>query len=182
MVMDLGARLRFVRTARNLSQRELAKRTGVTNSTISLIESGDMNPSVGTLKRVLDGIAISMGEFFSIELEQEEKYFYKASELMELGQNGVSLRQIGQTQIGRTLQVLHERYDPGAATGRTLYAHEGEESGIILRGAMEITVGEQKQVLKPGDAYYFDSRKPHRFRCVSEEACELISACTPPTF
>jgi transcriptional regulator with XRE-family HTH domain len=37
--IDLGERLRFVRARHKLSQRELAKRAGVTNSTISLIES-----------------------------------------------------------------------------------------------------------------------------------------------
>jgi hypothetical protein len=32
------------------------------------------------------------------------------------------------------------------------------------------------------DAYYFESRRPHRFRCVGGKPCEVISACTPPTF
>ena len=51
MSIDVGDRLRFVRSRHKLSQRELAKRAGVTNSTISLIESSRMNPSVGALKR-----------------------------------------------------------------------------------------------------------------------------------
>jgi mannose-6-phosphate isomerase-like protein (cupin superfamily) len=37
-------------------------------------------------------------------------------------------------------------------------------------------------VLGPGEAYYFDSRIPHRFRNPADEICELVSACTPPTF
>ena len=44
MSIDIGARLRFVRTRQKLSQRELAKRSGVTNSTISLIESKTDDP------------------------------------------------------------------------------------------------------------------------------------------
>ena len=56
MSLDIGGRLRFVRARHKLSQRELAKRSGVTNSTISLIESNQMNPSVGALKRILDGL------------------------------------------------------------------------------------------------------------------------------
>ena len=36
------------------------------------------------------------------------------------------------------------------------------------------------QLLGPGDAYFFDSRVPHRFRNVGDVECELISACTPP--
>mgnify|MGYP003449544345 CR=1 FL=1 len=54
MSVDIGGRLRFVRARHKLSQRELAKRSGVTNSTISLIESNQMNPSVGALKRIWD--------------------------------------------------------------------------------------------------------------------------------
>ncbi|GBR08491.1 cupin domain-containing protein [Gluconobacter frateurii] len=181
MVADVGQRLRLVRVARNLSQRELAKRTGVTNSTISLIESGDMNPSIGTLKRVLDGIPVTLGDFFSFETEGQEKYFYPAADLTEIGQSGVSLRQVGGNLFGRALQVLHERYEPAADTG-VAYAHDGEEAGVIIHGQVEVTVEDQTRILGPGDAYYFDSRKPHRFRCIGEEPCELISACTPPTF
>lgn len=181
MVTDVGQRLRLVRVAKNLSQRELAKRTGVTNSTISLIESGDMNPSIGTLKRVLDGIPVTLGDFFSFETEGQEKYFYSAEDLTEIGQSGISLRQVGGNLFGRSLQVLHERYEPGADTG-VAYAHDGEEAGVVIRGKVEVTVENQSHILGPGDAYYFDSRKPHRFRCISEEACEVISSCTPPTF
>ena len=180
--MDLGVRLRFVRTARNLSQRELAKRTGVTNSTISLIESGDMNPSVGTLKRVLDGIPVTLGEFFSLVPEGDEKIFYRANELLTFEQGGVVFRQVGAPSCRRTLQILRENYAFGADTGAAVYAHEGEEGGFVLQGRIEITVGERQEILEPGDAYHFDSRQPHRFRCLSSEGCEIISACTPPTF
>jgi mannose-6-phosphate isomerase-like protein (cupin superfamily) len=37
-------------------------------------------------------------------------------------------------------------------------------------------------VLEAGDAYYFSSSTPHRFRNVGDEVCEIISASTPPTF
>ena len=67
MSVDVGGRLRFVRAHHKLSQRELAKRSGVTNSTISLIESNQMNPSVGALKRILDGLPMGLAEFFAIE-------------------------------------------------------------------------------------------------------------------
>ena len=44
------------------------------------------------------------------------------------------------------------------------------------------TVDDERRILDPGDAYYFESRRPHRFRCVGGKPCEVISACTPPTF
>ena len=53
---------------------------------------------------------------------------------------------------------------------------------MVCRGEIEITIGSQTQVLGPGDAYYFASAVPHRFRNRGRERCEIISASTPPTF
>ncbi len=78
--------------------------------------------------------------------------------------------------------MLHERYRPGADTGKESYAHEGEEAGIVISGSIEITVGAETRTLHPGDAYLFESRLPHRFRNTGDEDCIIVSACTPPSF
>ncbi len=182
MSIDVGDRLRFVRSRHKLSQRELAKRAGVTNSTISLIESNQMNPSVGALKRILDGIPMGMAEFFALEPDRPRKAFYRSDELSEIGKGSISFRQVGDNLFGRALQILKERYEPGGDTGRIPLVHDGEEGGVILSGRLEVTVDSERRILGPGDAYYFESRRPHRFRCIGAQPCELISACTPPTF
>ncbi|MEI8608587.1 cupin domain-containing protein [Enterovibrio sp. Hal110] len=41
--------------------------------------------------------------------------------------------------------------------------HDGEESGIVIEGRLELTVGDDVFVLEAGDSYYFDSNRPHRF-------------------
>jgi transcriptional regulator with XRE-family HTH domain len=182
MSIDIGERLRYLRNRHKLSQRALAKRTGITNSTISLIESNQMNPSVGALKRILDGIPIGLAEFFALEPERPHQAFYRADELVEIGKGRISFRQLGENMSGRALQILREHYQPGADTGRVLLVHDGEEGGVVISGRMEVTVGDERRILGPGDAYYFESRRPHRFRCVGPKPCEIISACTPPTF
>lgn len=182
MNIDVGARLRYVRMQRGLSQRALAKQAGVTNSSISLIEANEVNPSVGVLKRILDGIPISLSEFFAFEPEKPRQVFYRAEELVEIGKGGISFRQVGENLFGRALQIIKERYEPGADTGRVMLSHEGEEGGVVISGRMELTVGEERRILGPGDAYYFESSRPHRFRCVGPVPCEIVSACTPPTF
>jgi transcriptional regulator with XRE-family HTH domain len=182
MEFDLGGRLRYVRGLHNLSQRELAKRAGITNSTISLIESNQTNPSVGALKRILDGIPIGLAEFFALEPEKPRRAFYRSDELVEIGKGKISYRQIGNNLFGRALQILKERYEPGADTGKVPLTHQGEEGGIVLSGRLEVTVESERRILGPGDAYYFESWRPHRFRCVGPVACEVVSACTPPTF
>ena len=180
--MDIGGRLRHLRMARGLSQRQLAKQAGVTNSTISLIESNASNPSVGALKRILDGLPIGMAEFFAFEPERARKAFYQAEDMIEIGKGPISYRQVGENFFGRSLQMLKECYQPGADTGRIPLVHEGEESGIVISGRLEVTVDDERRILGSGDAYCFDSRRPHRFRCVGPVPCEVVSACTPPTF
>ena len=108
--------------------------------------------------------------------------FYRRDELVEIGDGGVSLRLVAAQRPGRQLAMLHERYEPGADTGADMLRHEGEEGGVVVRGKVELTVGGQTRVLGPGDAYYFSSAMPHRFRNRGRERCEIISASTPPTF
>lgn len=180
--VELGLRLLVLRERAGLSQRALARKAEVPNSTISLIESGKTNPSVGALRRILDGIPISLSEFFAFQPEAEKTVFYQAENLTEIGKGGVSLRQVGTNLFGRAMMILHETYEIGADTGRVKYVHDGEEGGVVISGRLELTVGEQRKIMGPGDAYYFDSRTPHRFRQVGPDKCVLVSACTPPTF
>jgi transcriptional regulator with XRE-family HTH domain len=182
MNIDVGARLRSIRQLHGLSQRELARRAGVTNGLISLVEMNRVSPSVSSLKKLLDGIPMSLAEFFTGDFNQRTPLFYTPDELVEIGSGDVSLRLVAARRSGRQMTLLHERYAPGAATGEEMLAHKGEECGVVVRGCIELTVGNDTRVLGPGEAYYFASNMPHRFRNPGREPCELISCCTPPTF
>ncbi len=182
LTLDVGAHLRAVRILYGLSQRELAKRAGVTNGLISLIEQNRVSPSVSSLKKVLDGIPMSLAEFFTLDLSASPQVFFQRDELTDLGDRSVSLRLVAARRPNRSMSVMHERYAPGADTGADMLRHEGEEGGVVVRGRIELTVGGETRVLNPGDAYYFTSAIPHRFRNTGTDACEIISASTPPTF
>jgi transcriptional regulator with XRE-family HTH domain len=179
---DIGTRLREIRIRLGLSQRRLAADSGVANATISQIESGRLNPTVGMLKKILDGVPISLGEFFAAEAAFEERIFFRADDLLQISDGGVSFRQVGANLSRKAIQLLHEQYEPGASTGKHELSHPGEECGIVLSGRLEVTVGARSRVLQAGDAYYFDSTEPHQFKNVGRNPCELISACTPPSF
>lgn len=177
---DLGTRLRAVREARGISQRELARRAGVTNGAISLIEQNKSSPSVASLKKLLESLSMSLADFFTLEQPPQDQVFFQAHELLVLTDDKVTFRQVGGASDGRTLQILHEHYAAGADTGKAMLRHDSEEGGIVVKGRIEVTVGRQRRILGPGDAYHFDSRLPHRFRNLGDEPCEIISACTPP--
>ncbi|ERS86267.1 MULTISPECIES: cupin domain-containing protein [unclassified Halomonas] len=179
---DVGGRLRQLRLARGLSQRELAKRAGVTNSTISLIEQNSVSPSVSSLKKILDALPVSISAFFAGDEPSAPKAFYRAEELTEIGDGRLSFRLVAARRPERGISIIHERYPPGADTGEEMLEHEGEEGGVVVAGEIEITVNGESEVLRAGDAYYFDSRLPHRFRNLGEAECVIVSANTPPGF
>ena len=164
--VDIGARLRHFRAKVGLSQRALAKRAGITNSTVSLIESNHTNPSVGALKRLLDAIPIGLSEFFALEIDVAESPFHRKEDLLEIGKDDVSYRQVGRNLRSRKLQILSECYQPGADTGKIPLSHAGEEGGVVISGQLEVYVDGKRKVLGPGAAYSFDSHRPHRFRWV----------------
>ena len=179
--MDVGERLQSIRKLKGLSQRELAKRAGVTNSTISMIEKNSVSPSISSLKKVLGGIPMSLMEFFSLDLEPENaaQVVYRADELSDLSSGPVVMKLIGKAHPGRNLTFLSETYPPGADTGEEMLVHEGEEAGILIEGRLELSVGSQTYILESGDSYYFESSKPHRFRNPFDLQARLISATTP---
>ena len=179
---NLGLKLKALRTRQGLSQRRLARNSGVSNATISLIEHGRTDPSMGLLKRILDAMGVSFAEFFSSDTQQTEQYFFTQDELSEIGSGPISYLQVGADLSESNLQILYERYQPGADTGQSMLSHEAEEGGIILKGRLEITVADRVRTLSAGDAYRFNSRLPHRFRNTGSQDCVLVSACTPPSF
>ncbi len=182
MELNIGERLRALRNKHGLSQRALARKASVTNGIISLIEQNRTSPSVSTLKKILDAFPISLSDFFTFGLAIQDKIVYTSSELVEIGGGGFSYKQVGGHLEAKALQILHETIEPGADSGGDMLRHNSEEGGVVIRGRLELTVGLETWVLEPGDAYYFDSRIPHRFRNPWDESCEVVSACTPPSF
>lgn len=178
--VDVGGRLKAARVARGLTQRDLANRAGVTNGMISMIEQNKHSPSVATLNRLTDALGLSFAEFFSLDLAPAPQVFYGKDELVQLTEGKVRFSVVAGERRGKALQILHEVYEPGGDTGVEMLTHRGEEGGVVLEGEIELTVGNEKRVLKPGDSYYFESTVPHRFRNASKKRTVIISACTPP--
>ena len=67
--MDVIRAIVNARTSQNLTQNELAKRTGINQADISKLENGTRNPSINLLKRLAEG----MGMNLKIEFVQKQK-------------------------------------------------------------------------------------------------------------
>ncbi len=181
--LDVAPRLRALRARRNLSLRALSRETGIAVSFLSALERGRNNVSVAKLKAIVDALGVTLADFFSQSPPPPEQIVYRKHELKEIsGQKGVSFKDVAIGRKGRALQLLVERYAPGTDTGAEAYHHDAEEAGVVLRGTLELIVDDEVHVLRPGDAYYFDSRRPHRFRNRGKVPVEAISVNTPPSF
>ncbi len=178
--LEIGVRLKQLRVAQGLSQRELARRAGLPNATLSLIELGRSSPSISSLKRILSAFPMTLTEFFA-EVEQRGSIVMAHDKLLRFARaKGVELFQLIPPFANPTMQIMRGIYEPGADTGEEMVTHGREEGGIVIRGRFELTVGAETHLLNPGDAFYFDSSKPHRFRNISRAVGELVTASTPP--
>lgn len=175
-----GTRLKALRQNMGYSQRELARRAGLTHTTIAAIEGGRIDPSLGTLKRILGACDVRMGEFFQ---QQDNLTAVTPSALIPtVTSGGVHMRYVAPRTADRLLEITQETYNVGADTGEDLLTHVGQEGGVVIRGTFELTLGDVTHLLKPGDSYYFPSTTPHRFRNVGDVEGEIINAASPPTF
>lgn len=181
MSLRVGKQLRTVRTAFGLSQRELAKRAGVTNGMVSLIEQDRVSPSIGSLHKILSAFPMTMAEFFTRDMQGGNNVIFRADELPDVGTGDIQYKLVAASRLDRKMSILSETYEPGTDTGEDLLTHSGEEGGVVIEGELELTVAGNVQVLGPGDAYYFESHLPHRFRNTGKVPARIVSANTPPT-
>lgn len=179
----LGVKLKNLRQKKKLSIRALADRSGLTHPFISKVEKNETSPSISSLKKILAALDTTLSEFFSENVSFQPVTFYKACELVELADGKLlSYRQVGAGLKGAQMMLLHERYAPGAGTGDDMYSHQAQEGGIIVKGKLLLTVGDESKTLEEGDAYYFDSSIPHKMENIYGEECVVISSIAPPTF
>lgn len=178
--LDIGARLRSVRERAGLSQRELAKKAGVTHSTVSLIEQEAHAPSLASLHRILSAIPIAMADFFALPSSQHNVLFNDEADLAVVTRGEADLRVLAAERRDKTLQMFIERYQPGAGTGDEPITHDGETAAVVLRGTIEVRVGDITRVLRRGGGYQIIGKQPYMLRNIGKTVAVVACACTPP--
>ena len=138
----IGGRLKILRQRRQLSIRLLSLRSGVSHSTISLIERDRVSPSLDTLSAILEAMGSTLIGFLSDEPQGAINPFYRLADQPEIGnENGISYRIIGWNHPNRRFQFLKETYQMDAGSGTRL-RHEAQEAGVVLSGHIWVAGGE----------------------------------------
>jgi transcriptional regulator with XRE-family HTH domain len=178
--LAVGARLKVVREGAGLSQRELAKRAGVTNATISLIEQEAHAPSLSSLHRILSAIPITMADFFALPATQKNILFYDARDLAVVSRGAADLRVLGSERRDKKLQLFIERYKPGAGTGDEPISHAGETAAVVIRGTIDVEIAGETRKITAGGGYQLIGNQPYRLRNAGKITAIVVCACTPP--
>ena len=182
VALAVGARLKAVREQAGLSQRELARRAGVTNVTISLIEQESHAPSLASLHRILTAIPISMAEFFALPVSKQDVLFYNYDDLAVVMRGGADLRVLGAERRDKKLQLFFERYAPGASTGEEAIVHAGETAAVVVQGSVELEVSGQRRRINSGGGFQLLGKQPYRLTNVGRQTAIVVCACTPSFF
>ena len=188
---DLGSRLREERERARISQRELARRLGVSASLISQIESGQSKPSVSTLYAIVTELEVSLDDVFRIHDDELSIATAVGAEsdsavvarpvvhpterhVVELD-SGVIWERLTSHEH-EDVDFLHVIYDVGgsSASDERLMRHPGREYGYVLSGRLGVQLGFERHELGPGDSIAFDSTTPHRLWNLGDEAVHGI--------
>ena len=175
----IGLRARALRRAKGLRLQDTARRMGVSIGYLSQIERGLSSPSLRVLMKLAETLGASWADLFSPSGETSAATpapVVRASERGELllWRAGVT-KQLLTPASGSALQLYLMEFAPGASTGEELYSHAGEEAGLVLEGALTLTIETRSWTLREGDSYRFLSRRPHRFENASCGRARVLS-------
>ena len=95
------------------------------------------------------------------------------------------------TPFGQNLMLSYLEMEPGAEV--PLHHHPHEQGGILLRGRMQLTIGDETRIVEAGSLFLIPPNVPHRavaldepctvldvFSPVREDYAELVNRYIPP--
>ncbi|HAR96672.1 MAG TPA: hypothetical protein DCR97_12030 [Deltaproteobacteria bacterium] len=161
---NLGDKIKDLRERRNLSLRDLSKKSGVSANALSLIERNKTSPTVSTLMAIADAFNTKIHDFFSEGEEEKGDYVvYKCS------QSGPhDIQPLAANLKAQNLNPVMLRLAPREKFAKEICVHPGDEFVYCLSGSIECEIGEERIQLDAGDAITYKGGIPHRINNPSE--------------
>lgn len=184
----IGGRLKHARLNRKLSLRQLAEKVGCTESFLSKVENNRVRPSLPMIHKIAVNLGISVARLFSEETDtagavtvmSEGQRQVLRTEHQRAG-NGVALETLVPNHLCSLLEAnIH--HIPVGTSSEGFLEHQGEEMGYVLEGELELTVDNQKAVVRKGDSFFFLSHLPHGYRNIGSVDARVLWVNTPQSF
>lgn len=183
----LGGRIRYARTLRGLTLKQVASQAGCSESMLSKIECGLASPSLATLHRIAQALQTNVAELTTLVQISPSPVMRAADRPVvqfTTGKSGtkvIRLERLVPPLRGQLLQGDIHVLEPGARSTDSIQ-HQGEEIGYVLQGSLTLTIGEETYQIGPGDSFYFASEQSHSYRNNGDEITKVLWINTPPTF
>ncbi|MFD6039085.1 XRE family transcriptional regulator [Streptomyces sp. ZS0098] len=168
-VLDaVGPRLRALRRDRGLTLADVAAVTGVSESTLSRLESGRRRATLELLLPLSRVYDVPLDDLVGAPRTGDPRIHLKP--VTRFGMTFVPLsRRPGGVHAFKLM--IPARSEPAAPTPQT---HEGFEWLYVLTGRLRLLVGERDLTLSAGEAAEFDTSLPHWLGTADGKAVELL--------
>ncbi|MBR2956457.1 MAG: helix-turn-helix transcriptional regulator [Clostridia bacterium] len=177
--MELGIKIKRLRLQNNLTQEELADRCELTKGYISQLENELTSPSIQTLEDILNALGTTFAEFFRDE--KEEKIVFTDSDFIEKIAEGHKIEWLVPNAQKNEMEPIRVTIDPHSSLSEDM-PHEGEEFGYVISGRVHLHLGNNTQIVKKGEAFYFSAGKMHKLENRTAEKAVVLWVASPPTF
>jgi transcriptional regulator with XRE-family HTH domain len=175
----IGDRIRRLRLKKSMGLVELGKRTGLSASFLSQLETGRVVPTLRNLARIAMVFSKDMSCFFESEPHAIFR-IHRQKDRVRLPQTGVEpptyfFESLGYLVPDREMDPYFAEFVPLTPEMEAkAHMHAGFEFLYVLKGVLEVHHGEQISLLEAGDTVYFDSSTPHSYQCAGKKPAEAI--------
>lgn len=179
--MEIGKKIKALRTQKGLTQEELADRAELSKGFISQVERELTSPSIATLVDILQCLGTDLKTFFNDS--EDTQIVFRKGDFFEKTDAELknTIEWIIPNAQRNMMEPIRLTLAPGGATYPDL-PHEGEEFGYVLQGSIKIHVGNKVYKAKKGESFYFTPRAKHYIEASSSSGARLIWVSTPPSF
>ena len=122
--MDIGKKIRELRTANDLTLEELASRSELTKGFLSQVERNLTSPSISTLEDILEALGTDLSQFF--QPEKQQKIVFHTSDFFEDDQEDFKIEWIVPNAQKNDMEPILLTLHPGAKS-MEMVSHSGEE-------------------------------------------------------
>jgi transcriptional regulator with XRE-family HTH domain len=173
-IIQVGARIRALRSRQALTLKDVAERTGVSVSMLSMLERGVASASVGTLVSVASALGVHMADLFDHPVGDEASPVKRKDEQAILSTSEGTTRRVAHEDPVGGIELAVNEYASGSASGPLATHHGGREFGVVVQGRLIVEVAGEEYVLEPGDAVNYASTRPHRIRNEGEDVAIAV--------
>jgi len=173
----LGKRLMKLRREKKLTLKNLANETGLTQEYISQVEKGQVIPPVAVILQLSRALEIDSGILLS---DEKKRVVTKTDQDYQKRTEDYTYQNLTPEARHKHLKGFKIFIDPKSAHKGVSYQHMGEEFIYVLKGKIEVMVGENKNTLGPNKCIHFNSSIVHKLRNISNEKAELLVVLFTP--